>query len=346
MSINSHNEWDPIKEIIVGTAKFCHAPSLDVGFTTSSSTDGVEDILFKGLYPDRIIKETEEDINIFIEELEKLNITVRRPSPPIINNFATPDWECDRFFPYCPRDTMLVVGEKIIETPGIYRSRYFETICYKEILKNYMLEGAVWLSAPKPRLLETIYDTKRHPKGLRLNNDEPVFDAANVLRAGYDIFYQISDSGNEMGAQWLSSVLGSEYTVHKIRSEVYSSVHIDSTLVMLRPGLILANPERVKIEQLPEAMKQWEIIFSPDMVQYSYSDLKPISSKWLGMNMLMLSPVLAVVDCHQVSLINLLESRGIDVLPLKLRHGRTLGGGFHCITLDVHRDGKLEKYFD
>jgi N-dimethylarginine dimethylaminohydrolase len=343
--INSHNEWDPVEELIVGTAKYCYAPSLDKGLTTSSSTDGIT-IPFEGVYPEKIIDETEEDLNVFIDELTKLGIKVKRPSPPPISNFSTPDWECDRFFPYCPRDTLLAVGNKIIETPGIYRSRYFETICYKDLLKEYMSEGSIWLSAPKPRLLDNIYDQGRNIHSLRLNNDEPVFDAANVLRAGRDIFYQISDSGNEMGMKWLQSVLGQEYRVHPISPNIYSSVHIDSTLVFLKPGLLLANPERVNPDLLPDALKQWKIIYAPDMAEYSYSDLAPMSSKWLGMNLLMLSPDLAVVDSHQVELIKLLESHAINVLPLKLRHGQSLGGGFHCTTLDTKRRGSLETYFD
>lgn len=63
------------------------------------------------------------------------------------------------------------------------------------------------------------------------------------------------------------------------------------------------------------------------------------------MNMLMLSPTLAAVDPTQLPLIKLLESRGIDVMPCLLRHGRVLGGGVHCITLDTRRTGKLESYF-
>lgn len=348
--IQSHNEWDKVEEIIVGTGLYCYAPSLDTGlnmeFTNTSSPDGINNNPFYGNYPAKIIQETEEDINKFVEELNKLKITVRRPELPPMADFATPDWKCDRFFPYCPRDVLLVVGDRIIETPGPYRSRYFETISYRNLLAEYMDQGARWFSAPKPRLLDTIYDYTRNANGLKLNNDEPVFDAANVLRAGYDIFYQISDTGNEMGLKWLASMLGSEYTVHPISSDIYSSVHIDSTLCLLRPGLILANPERVKsLESLPKPLQSWKVIYAPDMVEYSYSEMEPISSKWLGMNLLMLAPDLAVVDAHQTPLIKLLEQHNINVLPLTLRHGRTLGGGFHCITLDVKRAGKLEKYF-
>lgn len=30
--IQSHNEWDKVEEIIVGTGLYCYAPSLDTGF--------------------------------------------------------------------------------------------------------------------------------------------------------------------------------------------------------------------------------------------------------------------------------------------------------------------------
>ena len=37
---------------------------------------------------------------------------------------------------------------------------------------------------------------------------------------------------------------------------------------------------------------------------------------------------------------------GLAVIPLKLRQPKMLGGGFHCITLDVPRRGTLQRYFE
>jgi len=51
------------------------------------------------------------------------------------------------------------------------------------------------------------------------------------------------------------------------------------------------------------------------------------------------------VDSKQTALIKLIESKGIDVMPTQLRHGRMLGGGPHCCTLDMRRTGELESYF-
>jgi glycine amidinotransferase/scyllo-inosamine-4-phosphate amidinotransferase 1 len=203
--------------------------------------------------------------------------------------------------------------------------------------------GYRWIIAPKPRLRDEDYITDSKASTVLAETD-PMFDAANILRAGKDIFYLVSGSGNMLGYSWLQNVLGDEYRVHACHG-LYSGTHIDTTLAFLRPGLVLANPARVNSDNLPPALKKWEVIYAPDMQEYNYSNISPLSSKWLGMNLLMLNPNLAVVDEHQTELIKLLEKHKIAVLPLKLRHGRVLEGGFHCVTTDVHRLGEKEDYF-
>ena len=64
------------------------------------------------------------------------------------------------------------------------------------------------------------------------------------------------------------------------------------------------------------------------------------------MNVFSINPNLVVVDRDQTALIKLLEKKGLDVIPLKLRHSKMLGGGFHCVTLDIRRAGTLQRYFD
>ena len=73
---------------------------------------------------------------------------------------------------------------------------------------------------------------------------------------------------------------------------------------------------------------------------------RSIGSKWIDMNLFSINPNLVVVDKDQSGLIGLLEKQGLDVIPLKLRHSKMLGGGFHCTTLDTRRTGTLERYFE
>jgi N-dimethylarginine dimethylaminohydrolase len=69
-----------------------------------------------------------------------------------------------------------------------------------------------------------------------------------------------------------------------------------------------------------------------------------LASESIGMNVLSLAPDRMVVQDIQRQLIKDLETAGITVLPCRWRHGRKLGGGFHCMTLDVRRAGRLQSY--
>jgi len=337
IQINVHNEWDPLEEVIVGIADNARFPLKDTIFNERWSEGRFE----MPVLPEYIIEETNEDLAIFSEALEKLGIIVHRPTPMNPEKMiTTPDWTSDQLFNYCPRDLILVLGNKILETPSCDRPRFFETFSYRDILLQAMESGCPWIAAPKPRLRDTDY-----PINTNSTFRDPVFDAANILKAGKDLFYLVSESGNLAGLKWLRNFVGDEYRVHACPG-IYGGYHIDSSLVLLRPGLVLANPERVNEKNLPEPLKQWEIIYAPPMEEYTYSNLPGISSAWLGMNLLPLSPELAVVDEHQVGLIKLLKKKGIDVLPLRIRHGRSLAGGFHCATLGLRRKGEKMTYFD
>ncbi len=343
--VKAYNEWDPLEEVIVGTALHARLPYHDGGMNrleppTRSVLPSIED----RRYPEWIIKETEEDIDKFIRVLDDLKITVRRPGDPINYDglLKTPFWDTDYYFQYPPRDIMLVVGDLIIESPCPFRSRQYETLAYRDLLIDYLKQGARWISAPKPALKDELYtiDEEGEPA---LTEIEPVFDAANVLRAGRDLIYLLSCSGNALGAKWLQQAVGPDYQVHVCR-DLYRGTHIDTTLALLRPGLALANPERVNQDNLPLPLKDWQIIYTPEMNEPKYSSYDGISSKWIGMNLLMLTPDLAVVDADQPALIQLLKQQKIESIPLRLRHGKLLAGGFHCITVDVRRRGALESY--
>jgi len=342
--VNSHNEWDPLEEVIVGTAQGARVPIGDKGLFTIryGDYDNAESIP-SGPHDPKIISEAEEDLNAIVEAFESLEITVRRPKQIDLSaRFSTPDWESDSMYDYCPRDIFLPVGNKIIETPMSLRSRFLETFAYKDTLIEYMNSGASWISAPKPQLLDGTYNND-DPSQSAIREVEPIFDAANCLRVGEDILYLVSDTGNKMGAVWLQNVLGPKYRVHQLEN-LYASTHIDTTITLLAPGKVMVNPSRVREDNLPEIFrKNWEVIEAPEPIDMGFTGVA-YGSAWISMNFLMINPNLAMVDKNQKPLIELLAKHKIDVIPLELRHGRTLGGGFHCVTSDVRRRGILEDY--
>ena len=344
----SCNEWDQLEEVIVGNPLRARFPTADRSTQLAEFPDRSLEEIPQGRFPQRIIEETEEDLNAFVAVLEDLGITVKRPDTwPHEAKFSTIHWESEGYYNYCPRDIMLVIGDQIIETPNVIRSRAQESFSYRTMMVDYLKSGAKWYSAPKPMLLDSLFEVDLDKPTPR--NDEPAFDAANVLRLGRDLIYLVSGTGNELGGQWLQTILGDEFRVHFMK-DVYYGSHIDSTFVALRPGLILCNPGRINDDTLPEILKQWEVIYSPPMEntgQYDADYLsKSIGSKWIDMNLFSINPNLVVVDQHQTALIKLLEKQGLDVIRLKLRHSKMLGGGYHCITLDIRRRGTLQRYFD
>lgn len=342
--VDVHNEWDPLEEVVIGTAMGARVPAPDLGlFAVEYAEYGAVDQIPSGPFPHWVLEETEDELERICQELAKHNVKVRRPEPRDTNaSIATPDWHTNGFYDYCPRDVLITVGDTVIEAPMVLRSRFLEPFSYKNLLLEYFASGSRWISAPKPRLCDDMYDPSARP-GSRLRNHEPAFDAANVLRFGTDICYLVSDSGNDLGWRWLQSALGEKYTVHPCR-DLYASTHIDSTIVPLRPGLVLLNPARVTEENLPSFLRGWDRIYSPELVETGYVGERPYCSVWIGMNLLVIRPDLVMADDRQVALIRLLERHGVDVVPMRLTHSRTLGGAFHCVSLDVRRVGMLETY--
>ena len=343
----SCNEWDPLEEVIVGNPLNARFPTPDPSTRLAEFPDRPLEAIPHGPFPQQIIEETEEDLSVFVAVLTELGVAVRRPETwPHAHRFSTVHWEAQGYYNYCPRDILLVVGDQVIETPNVIRSRAQETFSYRSLLLEYLKSGARWYGAPKPMLLDSLFEVDHARPTPR--NDEPAFDAANVLRLGRDLIYLVSSTGNELGGQWLQGVLGESFRLHFLK-DVYYGSHIDSTFAALRPGLMLCNPSRVDATTLPSILREWEVIYSPPMENTERYDAeyrsKSIGSDWIDMNLFSINPNLAVVDRDQTALIRLLEKHGIDVIPLKLRHSKMLGGGFHCVTLDVRRKGRLETYF-
>ena len=115
----SHNEWDPLEEIIIGSAVHARLPWNDGGMnkmypearhSLPSETER--------RYPDWIIEQAEEDIDALVQTLEQLDVVVRRPEPIDFDGVLhTPDWSADFYsYSYPPRDVLLVIGDLFIET--------------------------------------------------------------------------------------------------------------------------------------------------------------------------------------------------------------------------------------
>jgi scyllo-inosamine-4-phosphate amidinotransferase 1 len=350
MKISSHNHWDPLEEIIVGRADNARVPTVDASTMSMSYTNyPLEQIKpLEGVYPQSLIDEANEDADGLADTLTKLGVIVHRPEIQDTSiKFSTPEWQTTGWYTWCPRDLLLPLGNLMIETPSPCRARYFETRAYHKIMLEAIEDGVEWISAPKPILSDDSYqftDIKGTPS---LTNLEPVFDAPNCVRLGKDILFQISNTGNHWGLKWLRNVLEHRgYRVHAAE-HIYSFAHMDSTIVPLRPGLVLLNSTRVNPNNCPKLFEKWDKIYFEDCVAQGSKVPGGVApcSPYIGMNILSVNPNTIICDSKQEPLMRKLEQYGIDCIPVQFRHAMTLSGGLHCATLDLRRRGTLEDYF-
>lgn len=351
MKISTHNHWDPLEEIIVGRADYARVPTVDPSTMSMCYTNHNAETIkpLQGQYPDSIIDEANEDAEELVKALESFNVKVHRPK--IIDHsqeFSTPEWKTTGWYTWCPRDLLLPLGNLMIETPSPMRARYFETRAYHDIMLEAVRDGVEWIAAPKPILSDDSYQFDRLTEP-SLTNLEPVFDAPNCIRLGKDILFQISNTGNHLGLQWLRNTLERRgYRIHAAE-HIYSFAHFDSTIIPLRPGLVLLNSSRVNPDNCPKLFEKWDKIYFQDVAPIVTPASGPGSvspcSPYIGMNILSINPTTVVVGKNQTSLIKVLEQHKFDVVQVQSRHAATLSGGFHCSTLDLRRTGSLEDYF-
>ena len=354
--VNSWNEWDPLREVVVGTAR----GAADIGFepalspyfppgSTGSESGGRP-------VPREVVDDAERQLDFFARLLENLGITVRRPDPidhgiPV----KTPDWAAPGGHANaCPRDLLLVIGDEIIEAPMAQRARYFEFRAYRSLLKEYFRSGARWTTAPKPLMSHSLYHQRDRPghepfdfgSGPLLTEFEPVFDAACFARCGRDIFWQPDLVSNEFGAEWLGRHLGPTFRIHRVGFREATPPHIDTTLVPVRPGLVLTNPERPCTGGSLDLFTAngWRIVPAPPSVRTGRAPARDVSN-WISMNILMLDERTTVVEQAETPMIRLMRSLGCDVIPCPFDRVYPFGGGLHCCTSDIYREGSLRSYF-
>jgi N-dimethylarginine dimethylaminohydrolase len=165
-------------------------------------------------------------------------------------------------------------------------------------------------------------------------HQDMIMDAANVCRLGNTWLYLESPSGNRKAYDWLCGQLP-DINIELVN--FYSGVHIDSTICPLREGFVVLNASRVTPQNCPRAFDGWTKLWVTDVEAQSFHEY-PYASKWIGMNMLSIDPNTVIVDYQQHKLMEDLERAGFTTIPLQMRHARTLGGGFHCVTLDLIRE--------
>lgn len=363
--VNSWNGWDPLRHVIVGRADHTMVQAPEPAVQRDFPEDGFP----KGVYgpmPADMVDAANEQLDNFAALLQRRGIRVDRPTPlDFSQQVRTPDWVHESMFGCMPpRDVLITIGNEVLEATMCYRSRWFEYLCYRPVIQSLFEvdENMRWEAAPKPRLTDAsyrpgfwdMYDTLSTEEQLErvrnhdlvLTEQEPLFDAADIARFGKDLFVQLSLVTNRSGYQWLKRHFP-DHRVHQVTFTNTHPLHIDSTWVPLRPGLVLhcgerpAEPELVKYFDVND----WEVIEAVQPASWVHLPRLSFCSPWLAVNMLNLDPGTICVEENEVRLAEQLVEHDFEVVPVPFRAVGPFGGGLHCATVDICRDGVLEDYF-
>jgi glycine amidinotransferase/scyllo-inosamine-4-phosphate amidinotransferase 1 len=204
---HSNNEWGDLKEIIVGSVEGAQIPTVKDKALHCIDYAHLSDEEFQniptGPYPQKVMEETYEDLENICSKLRELGVKVHRPFKRDFSEKRGNDlWQVDGYYNYCPRDSMLVVGDKVIATPMTLRHRQFESETCKPLI-----HPDHWVDFPKPKLGDEMYSREDLGRPTLMDGPDAVFDAANVLRANNDIIYLVSNTGNLAGADYLEKYL-------------------------------------------------------------------------------------------------------------------------------------------
>lgn len=366
--VGAYTEWDLLEEVIVGKVDGASWPDWNLVDQMTVSEPTRQKVMALRShwrsYPREVIAAATQCLAELVHILEGEGVRVRRPDPyPFNRSYETPHWRvANGFCSANPRDVILPIGTTFLECPMAHRGRYFETAPYRTLMKEIMWRGALWIAAPKPELTDALYNPNyRFPDGQpeEVDDDwsrvdpntftfvttevEPVFDAADFVRCGRDIFGQRSQITNLSGIEWLRRFLEPTYRVHLIETRCAGAYHIDTTFLPLAPGKALISPNFVDRSRLPEALRRWEILEAP-RPRATPIELAGWMSDWISINVLSIDDRRLLVERDQDDLIKALKAWGFEPIPCSFKHHYPFLGGFHCATLDIHRRGELQDY--
>ena len=274
--VKSWNEWDPLKRVIIGRPEGTNVPAPEPAWWYDLPEGGYP-LPTYGPFPQEMVDAANEQMDYLVKTLEGRGVQVDRVEiQDFMFNKVQPSplkWtQLNAHGVNNVRDVTMIHGNYIVEATTCRRSRVYERYNLRPIFEEYCKEDpeAVHFSAPMPMLEDDSYvenyyyyfnnvwsdeekKKRLHNWEFQLSEKEPLWDAADAMRFGKDIFHQGSCVTNKAGYDWLKRMMGSlgirmhhilfDTPDDKSKPDNYHPWHIDVNFVPLRPGLCMYNPD-------------------------------------------------------------------------------------------------------
>jgi hypothetical protein len=334
--VNFNAPWHPLRHVWVGAS---YGPE----FYAPIRNNQIRDCLQK------IALETEEDYLNLIKTLKSFDIKVDRPQiDPSLNIMHYVDhqgqvtYNTSKSFtlipkpPMQPRDSMLIVGNTVIESNA--ESKWFSS------------------------LLDQL------GPGQKIANHGPDFDAPEITVIGKHL---IVDCRNH---PWLADYMQSICPDRQVVSVMIGG-HNDAVFCPVKPGLIISTYHHTNyVETFPGwtvkyiKNQSWNAI--PGWRQFKHANVNKWwipdqdnneefsnfvdtwLSHWLGyvaetvfdVNMLQINERTILVNNYNKEMFEFFKNHNIEPVITPFRHRFFWDGGIHCITNDIYREGSADVY--
>lgn len=336
-SVQADNEWSPLKSVIVGRAGISCFPYAPAEMTEATMpSEHVSSFKPKNLFPPELIAKAEAELDMFTSILEAEGIKVYRPPKDI-------DWLAEGGYTGAmPRDGLMSVGNTLIEACFAWPSRNNEIeIAFTPILHQLALDHRVTIvRRPKSSFAETLLedDGTKNDRWV-INNSRPAFDTADFMRFGTCLIGQYSHVTNQAGVDYVKSHLPQGYKIEMIEVNDPNAMHIDATILPLRDGLCVYNPKKVTEAALRKhaVLADWDLRPYPFIPKDRVDPPLYMTSPWLCLNALVLDGEKVVVEASDLDTLKWYESLGMKCIPCPFQHVNSIGGSFHCATVDLVR---------
>ena len=324
--INSNFGFTPLREVWLGD---CYP---------ASWYDHLPNIVAD---PFRQITEwTKEDTGKLQKFLESRGIVVRRPVFESIDDHINDAGILSKP-PITPRDNYITLGSTLYSL-----HKYVEKDPWRHVMNQYIEQG---LDA-------------QIPKDLSINCMSP----PSVVRVGRDLYVDINTHIPVWGytCEWMIE-LAQDYRINICST----NGHSDAVFCPVAPGLIATTHYKTDYSK---TFPDWEVFRIPgnlnnfthpknwfldnrsiDNNETFAQHILDVASSWVGnfsetvpeVNMLVIDEKNVVAMKEFPPLVQWLEKHGITVHHFDLRTRSFWDGGWHCLTLDIHREDTKSDLF-
>ena len=200
-----------------------------------------------------------------------------------------------------------------------------------------------------------------------------LLNGAQISRIGKDLYFGTASYGQDLDSYRI--FLDQEFTSTR-NHIVNTGGHSDATYCPVAPGLIISLKD---VPTYANTFPGWEVIYLPNQSWDKVGDFLQLKNKnngkwwipgfehddsvtrvvetwlshWTGyveetvfdVNMLIIDPKNVMVFNYNKQVFDALSRNGITPHVVPFRHRYFWDGGIHCVTADLHREGKQQDFF-